>query len=136
MARRPRSRRRLFSVPLPLHSQSASLTPVLLHFPEFRSAPLQSSQGRLQTTRLQNLVAPAVKKKKNLPVMQETACNIGDRASIAGSGRSVAEGNGNPLQYSCLGNPMDRVYCWSSFKFYCIIEHADAPLDRTLRQQA
>ena len=82
---------------------------------------------------ISSLVAQSV---KNLPVMQETACNTGDGGSIAGSGRSIGEGNDNPLQYSCLGNPMDRVYCWSSFKFYCIIEHADAPLDRTLRQQA
>ena len=31
-----------------------------------------------------------------------------DTGSIPGSGRSLGEGNGNPLQYSCLGNPMDR----------------------------
>ena len=31
-----------------------------------------------------------------------------DMGSIPGSGRSSGEGNGNPLQYSCLGNPMDR----------------------------
>ena len=40
--------------------------------------------------------------------MQETACNTGDAGSIPGPGRSPGEGNGNPLQYSCLGNPMDR----------------------------
>ena len=34
--------------------------------------------------------------------------NIGDVGWIPGSGRSPGEGNGNPLQYSCLGNPMDR----------------------------
>ena len=34
--------------------------------------------------------------------------NLGDLGSISGSGRSPAEGNGNPLQYSCLENPMDR----------------------------
>ena len=34
--------------------------------------------------------------------------NAGDLASIPGLGRSPGEGNGNPLQYSCLGNPMDR----------------------------
>ena len=34
--------------------------------------------------------------------------NAGDPGSIPGSGRSPEEGNGNPLQYSCLGNPMDR----------------------------
>ena len=39
---------------------------------------------------------------KNLPV------NAGDTNSIPGSGRSPGEGNGNPLQYSCLENPMDR----------------------------
>ena len=37
-----------------------------------------------------------------------SACNAGDRGSIPGSGRSPGEGNGNPLQYYCLENPMDR----------------------------
>ena len=39
---------------------------------------------------------------------KESACNAGDPGSIPGSGRSLGEGNGNPLQYSCLENPMDR----------------------------
>ena len=39
---------------------------------------------------------------KNLPV------NSGDMDLIPGLGRSPGEGNGNPLQYSCLENPMDR----------------------------
>ena len=39
---------------------------------------------------------------------RESACNAGDPGSIPGSGISPGEGNGNPLQYSCLGNPMDR----------------------------
>ena len=39
---------------------------------------------------------------------KESACNVGDLGSIPGSGRSSEEGNGNPLQYSCLENPMDR----------------------------
>ena len=34
--------------------------------------------------------------------------NAGDLGSIPGSGRSLGEGNGNPLQYYCLENPMDR----------------------------
>ena len=38
---------------------------------------------------------------------KESAYNAGDLGSIAGSGRSLGEGNGNPLQYSCLENPMD-----------------------------
>ena len=37
-----------------------------------------------------------------------SAGNVGDLGSIPGSGRSPGEGNGNPLQYSCLENPMDR----------------------------
>ena len=39
---------------------------------------------------------------------KESACNAGDPGSIPGSGRSPGEGNGNPLQYSCLENSMDR----------------------------
>ena len=41
-------------------------------------------------------------------VGKESACNARDPGLIPGSGRSPGEGNGNPLQYSCLGNPMDR----------------------------
>ena len=39
---------------------------------------------------------------------KKSACNSGDAVSIPGLGRSPGEGNGNPLQYSCLGNPRDR----------------------------
>ena len=39
---------------------------------------------------------------------KESPCNAGDASLIPGSGRSPEEGNGNRLQYSCLGNPMDR----------------------------
>ena len=42
---------------------------------------------------------------------EESACNAGDTADvtlISGSGRSMAGGNGNPLHYACLENPMDR----------------------------
>ena len=38
----------------------------------------------------------------------ESACNAGELGSIPGLRRSPEEGNGNPLQYSCLENPMDR----------------------------
>ena len=37
-----------------------------------------------------------------------SAYNVGELGSILGSGRSPEEGNGNPLQYACLKNPMDR----------------------------
>ena len=39
---------------------------------------------------------------------KESTCNAGDLGSIPGSGKSLGEGNGNPLQYSCLENGMDR----------------------------
>ena len=39
---------------------------------------------------------------------KESACNAGDPGLIPGWGRSSGEGNGNPFQYSCLENPMDR----------------------------
>ena len=40
--------------------------------------------------------------------VKASASNVGDLGSIPGWGRSPGEGNGNPLQYSCLENPMDR----------------------------
>ena len=39
--------------------------------------------------------------------IKASASNVGDLGSIPGLGRSLGEGNGNPLQYSCLENPMD-----------------------------
>ena len=43
---------------------------------------------------------------------KESACNAGDLGLIPGSGRSPGEGNGNPLQYSCLENSMDGGAWW------------------------
>ena len=42
-------------------------------------------------------------------VIKNLSANAGDMDLIPGSGRSPKEGDGNPLQYSCLGNPTDRV---------------------------
>ena len=47
---------------------------------------------------------------KNLPA------TAGDVGSISGSGRSAEEGNGNPLQYSCLGNPTVRGAWWAAVR--------------------
>ena len=41
-------------------------------------------------------------------VVKKLPADVGDVGSVSGSGRSPGEGNGNPLQYSCLENPMDR----------------------------
>ena len=45
---------------------------------------------------------------------KQSACNAGDAGSIPGLGRFPGRGNGNPLQYACLGNPMDRGAWWAT----------------------
>ena len=55
---------------------------------------------------------------------KESACNAGEPGSIPGLGRSPGEGNGHPLQYSCLENSMDRGAWW-------VIVHGVAELDTT-----
>ena len=58
---------------------------------------------------------------KSPPANAEDIREVG---SIPGSGRSPGEGRGNPLQYSCLLNPMDRGACWATV-------HGLAELDTT-----
>ena len=55
-------------------------------------------------------VHSVIKKKKewNDSVVKESACRVGDVGLIPGSGKFPGEGNVNPVQHSCLGNPMDR----------------------------
>ena len=45
---------------------------------------------------------------------KESTCNVGDPGSIPGSGRSPGGGHGNPLQYSCLENSMDKEAWWAT----------------------
>ena len=45
---------------------------------------------------------------------KESTYNAGDLGLIPRSGRSPGEGHDNPLQYSCLENPMDRGACWAT----------------------
>ena len=47
-------------------------------------------------------------------VVKNPSANAGDEGSTLGLGRSPGEGNGNPLQYSCLGNSMDRGAWWAT----------------------
>ena len=49
-------------------------------------------------------------------VVKNLTVNAGDVGSIPGLGRSPGEGNGNPLQYSCLGNPKDRRALWATVR--------------------
>ena len=54
-----------------------------------------------------------------------SACKAEDLGSIPESGRSPGEGNGNPLQYFCLGNPMDRG-AWQA-TVYGVAKESDTP---------
>ena len=45
---------------------------------------------------------------------KESVCNAGDPSLSPGSGRSPGKGNSNPLQVSCLGDPMDREAWWAT----------------------
>ena len=47
-------------------------------------------------------------------MVKASACSVGDPGSISESGRSPGEGNGNPLQYSCLENSMDGGTWWTT----------------------
>ena len=49
-----------------------------------------------------------------LAVVKNSPANAGDLGSVPGSGRSPGGGHGNPLQYSCLENPMDRGALWTA----------------------
>ena len=53
--------------------------------------------------------------------VKASACNAGDLGSIPGSGRSPGEGNSNPLQYSCLGKPMDRGVWWATVNGWVLV---------------
>ena len=65
---------------------------------------------------------------KNLPTNAD-AGDIRDSRLIPGSGKSPGEGNGNPLQYSCLDNPMDKGTWWA------IVHKVAKELDTTKLQQ-
>ena len=52
---------------------------------------------------------------QGVSVGKESSCHTGDMGSIPGVGRSLGGGNGNPLQYSCLENPMGRGAWWATY---------------------
>ena len=57
-------------------------------------------------------------------VSKEFSCSAGDPNLIPGSGRSAGEGNGNPLQCSCLGNYIDREAWWTTVHGITKVRHA------------
>ena len=72
----------------------------------------------------QNKAAVGGSMVKNPPPVQETWIQ-----SLARSGRPSGEGNGNPLQYSCLGNPIDRGALWATV---CGIAKSQTRLSKTI----
>ena len=82
-------------------------------------AQLVKNPPAVQETQFESWVGKICWRKGRLPTPvflgfpygsagKEFACNVGDPGSIPGLGRSPGEGNGNPLHYSCLENPMER----------------------------
>ena len=68
-----------------------------------------------QELQVLDLVAPwYVGSWASLVAQKASTCDVGDLVSVPGSGRSPGEGNGNSLQYSCLGNPMDGGAWWAT----------------------
>ena len=61
---------------------------------------------------------------------KESTCRAGDLGSTPGSGRTPGERPGNPLQYSCLNNPMDRGTWWTTVHGVTSIGHDLATRDR------
>ena len=78
---------------------NCSVVCLTLGNPMDRSLPDLTVHGISQAKILESLVAQTVKRL--------SACNVGDPSLIPGLGRSPGEGNGNPLQYSCLENSVD-----------------------------
>ena len=67
--------------------------------------------GKRNYLYLTTLISQVALVVKNLPA---SAGGVRDKSSISGLGRTPGGGHGNPLQYSCLGNPMDRGAWWST----------------------
>ena len=96
---------------LPTHAHSTCCDPHLTC--HSLSPPHEGEDTGTKTPAHASLISPLPEvflgfRQWHRSVGKESACNAGDLGSIPGSGRCPGEGNGNPLQYSCLGNHMDR----------------------------
>ena len=83
----------------------------------------EKNEGGLQEKLVCLLVFSHIKGFPRSSVGKESACNAGDLSSIPGLGRSPGEGNGNPLQYSCLENPKDRGIWQATVDGVAIVGH-------------
>ena len=90
-----------------------SLHPRISH-PSIHTAPVRSNPIYRRSLRGIDPISPGPKGFPSGSDSKESACNAGDLGSVPGSGRSPGERNGNPLQYSCLKNPMDRGAWWAT----------------------
>ena len=70
--------------------------------------------GFLGDSVVKNIESQHCKLKNNTKVLKNPPVNAGDMSLISGSGRSPGEENDNPLQDSCLENPMDRRALWAT----------------------
>ena len=69
-------------------------------------------------------------------MVKDPPANAGDADSIPGSGRSPGEGNGNPFQYSCLGNLMDKGATHINTKItYCMTPFPSNVKDRSIKME-
>ena len=89
---------------------------------------LLKNEKKIVETSKNKILASVIKQEKELKVIQigkrkeiklsfsdkEPACNTGDQGSIPGSESFPGKGTGYPLQYSCLGSPMDRGAWWAT----------------------
>ena len=80
----------------------------------FRKEPLSQFTGALQGCIFVNLLFEKTFKIPGGSDGKESPCHAGDWGSIPGLGRSLGEGNGKPLQYSCLENSMDGRAWWAT----------------------
>ena len=103
----------------------SSVLPLFFYLVWLSLGPLKE-EGRCLYTLDKLIKSTAVISRVNLPhsrkylglprwlSSKESACNAGDLGSIPGLGRSPGEGTGNPLQYSCLENPMEIGARWAA----------------------
>ena len=85
-----------------------SIFPSIRVFSRDLALPCRISKNELRKADRRMVVSRGWKVFPGGSVSKDSVCNVGDPSSIPGSRRSPGEGNGDPLQYSCLENPMDR----------------------------